>query len=465
MTKSSNALKFEIVETVEEVKPPEVTATENPIEHLKELKSLSKLELLNQLDELRELSQLTELKNLKQLDKLSHLYDLEKLEKLDQLDQLHQLIYLKKLDALNKLDKIDDLKMLNHLSDLEQLLEVYGDQFESIRYLSHLENLKELENLKDLKNLDQIQELNKLQRLDELSKLRELQNLESLHKLSHLRDLDKLEALTKLEKLDNLQELQQLEQLKKMDNLSKLDKLEDEKVLSYLNKLDQLNILKDKGSTLVLKMVGSLVLDFIKVAALAALMVYMVGKNTESQTVGRILPYLGFGEGEKVNIGLALLQREVSSKDFDRYYQSVVGRINHEVEAYYEYRDFKPSHFRYKILADLYSYNYETQEYNLKLVVKTEIGKKLDFYTKRYKEVYEYDKETNFTTEGSPSQEALMQGNIFFKQGKYIQALNEYSKVKEREKLSSVVFGEMVAFHLAYLTNSTELKSYIASKD
>ncbi|MFZ4713666.1 MAG: hypothetical protein ACOYL6_08145 [Bacteriovoracaceae bacterium] len=434
-----------------------------PIVDLRELKALNKLDqlqYLDQLDELKELSQLSQLKNLKQLDKLNNLFDLEKLSKLDQLENLHSLIYLKKLDSLNKLDKIDDLKMLNNLSDLEQMLELYGDQLQNVKYLSQLENLKNLTNLTELKHLEQIKELSKLHNLDSLVNLQELQNLESLSKLTNLKKLDQLETL---DKLDNLQELSKLDQLQRMDELKKLDKLDDEKILTYLGKLDQLSILKEKGSKFVLKMAFASVLDFLKVALMAALMVYMVGKNTESQTISRILPYLGFGEGEKVNLGLSLLEREVGAKDFERYYQNLLVRVQNEMDAFYDALDFKPSIYRYKILSDLYSYQYQSAQYNLSAVVKKGMGDKMEHFKKRYSEVYEFDREAKFTETGSPSQEALVSANIFFKQGKYLEALNHFAKVTDRQNLSSVAYGEMVAFHMAYLTDAQALKNYLGT--
>lgn len=297
------------------------------LRHLKEIKNLHHLKELKALDQLNHLMRL---KHLEKLDSLKELDQLKQMEMLEMLKQLDKLIYLNKLESLRKLDKLDGLAKVE---ELKVLLETHSEHFDKFTHLSQLEKL---DNLKRLDNLSRLSELENLASLGKMEKLSELKNLEKLTNLESLYKLDKLDDLAKLERLSKLDQLHYLEKLDNMQDLSKLDTLKDEEVRSSLAYLSKLEYFKGTNKHFIVKLALSSLFDIVKISVVAVGLLFILTKNVSYQTFNRLVPYLGFGEADRVNIALSILSQDLSTSEFDKLYKNLEARVKREASTLFD---------------------------------------------------------------------------------------------------------------------------------
>jgi hypothetical protein len=446
------------------------------LQKLEHLDSLEHLNELGQLTELKELSNLKELKNLdklkdiKSLDKLNHLLRLKHLDKLDnlknlnklssldelsRLQQLEKLIYLNKLDGLKKLDKLDGLAKVE---ELKILLETHSENFDKFSHLSHLErldNLKRLDNLNKLSDLSQLEALGGLEKLTELKSLDKLTNLQSLYKLDKLEDLSKLERLTKLD------QLHYLEKLDNMQDLSKLDTLKDEEVKASLSYLSKLEIFQGTNKHFIMKLFLSSFFDVGKIALVACLLVFVLTKNVSYQTFNRLVPYLGFGEADRVNIALSILAQDLNKTDFDKMYKNVEARVKREASMLFNASTPKGLN-EYAIAENLTAYNYANAEYDMSAFAKKEIDGWVKETLNKFNTSYEYDVERlSSVAELQSDMTYYREASIFMKQMSYVKAFDAFSKIQHPTRFQALGHGRAYAFYMAFVNQPKELKTIL----
>lgn len=438
------------------------------LDHLKELKPLEHLEKLDNLTQLKQLKNLSQLKQLDKVDKLNHLMRLRYLEKLDELralhrlgdlDKLNKLSQLDKLSYLNKLDglkKIEKLESLNKLDELRDLLEQHSKDFER---LDHLKHIAKLDNLKQLDNLDKLDNLQSLDSLVGLERLSDLSKLEKLNHLHELSSLEKLESLSSLERLSKLDQLRHLEKLENMQDLGKLDYLKDSKVQRALKGLEKLSYFQDHSKKFYLKLVSSIAVDFFKIITITGLLFFVFTKNVSRQTFDRLLPYLGFGEADRVNLALSIMSQDLSSSDFDVHYANLELRVKREVAMLFDPKTEKGL-ADYHLAENLTAYSFNHGKYDLGTLSKKERDIWSEKIFKKYQDSYEYDMER--TSERSDLKEDIShytRANIFLNQQKYLEAFLQFSKVNSDRNFEALGFGRSYAFYMAFLNQPKDLKN------
>lgn len=443
------------------------------LDRLDKLEHLDKLDELQHVDELRhlkELNNLGKLKDLKSLDKLNHLLRLKHLDKLDslkELDQLKQLemmemlkqldklIYLNKLEGLRKLDKLDGLVKVE---ELRVLLETHSENFDKFSQLSHLEKL---DNLKRLDNLSRLSDLEKLGALEQMEKLTELKSLEKLVNLQSLYKLDKLDDLAKLERLSKLDQLHYLEKLDNMQDLSKLDTLKDEEVRSSLTYLSKLEIFKGTNKHFILKLALSSLFDIVKITVVAVGLLFVLTKNVSYQTFNRLVPYIGFGEADRVNIALSILSQDLSTSEFDKLYKDLEARVKREASTLFDSHTTKGLN-EYRIAENLLAYNYVVDTYDIAAVSKKERTEWADKSFKRFNQSYEYDLERlapDMTVQEDIQK--FREASIFMKQQKYVKAFDMFNQIQQPKKFEALGHGRAYSFYMAFLNQPKELKTIL----
>ncbi len=443
------------------------------LDKLGELENLQEMENLSQLDNLKYLTGLKELKNLtglNKLDKLHHLMRLKSLNKLEELqaldnlkelDKLSRLKDLDKLSLLNKLDvlkKIEKLDVLHKVEDLRLLMQDHAEDFQKLDNLKYIEKLDSLKKLQALESLDNLRALDSL---SELEKLKELTKLDKLSRLNELSNLERLEALSGLEKLHKLDELRHLEKLDKMQDLSKLDNLKDAKVQRALMGLDKLSYFQDNTKKFVLKIFTSIFLDLFKVVMIASLMFFVFTKNISRQTFDRMIPYLGFGEADRVNLALSILAKDLSSGDFDGHYKNLEKRVKREVSSVFDANSMKNLE-HYRLLENLTSYNYHHETYDLSAYAKLELNTWATKTQTKFNDSYAYDIEH---LAAKPEMEDEINhfrtASIFMKQQKYFESFVEMNQIKNKSAFASLGHGLNYAFYMAFRTKPVDLKLYL----
>ena len=448
---------------------------------LHKLNSLERLELidfgkLDQLDSLKKLNQLDDIPSMKKMEDLKHLKHLQELrglKKIAGLDQLHHLLRLQKLDKLGELknlehlqalNKIDDLQVLGRVEELEKLLKTHGHE------LSNIENLQSLENLKSLRQLEKLHELIQLDKLDKLDQLHFLENLQNLDHLTDLRKLerlgelhhlDDLNGLTQLEHLKKLEQLKQLDKLDHMQDLAKLDVLKENNVQLALKGIEKLSFLEENKGKFFAKLFTSIFLDIFKVVAVATILLFIFTKNVSRQTIDRFVPYLGFGEADRVNIALSILSHDLSKPDFDNMYKNVESRVKREAATLFDAHSPKGLN-EFAIAQNLTSYSYATTEYNISAFAKKELEEWSTLVETKFKSSYEYDierlqQEPALTADITLYREA----NIFMKQQNFVKALDAFNKIQHQNRFEALGHGRAYVFYMAFVNQQKELKSIL----
>lgn len=475
--------------------------------HLDKLDELTHLEALEALRELQSLDMLHELKNLEQLSKLDdlrHLKELNKVEELrsliddfsrivptetfedilakqnDELAMLHRLDELRKLDNLIKLEdlnyltflgKLESLKELNNLELLDKLKSLQElnqlDQMEHLTKLDQLERLHDLDNLKDLENLrqlgkmDRLDELEKLESLRFLKELNRLDELDILRKLEELRALGELDRLRELAKLDNLERLERLNELEQLDKLETLKVLQNPKVLNAIDKIENLPLFRDKFHIYIMKSLMNSLLDFVKVAGLCVLVVYLVTTHMNRETVAKMLPYLGFGQSHRVNFAMELLADSVPREQFLRYYNYLLKRVDEQASDYFDMpaKMALTSMRSVQILDQLYSYDFTegADGESLKNHVETVMSKGATTALKRYEEVSGYEMEKGLVSGNDKN--AMHQAAIFMRNREFVKAIAEFSRIGGLDKYDSVAHGINYSIHELYREDPALVKS------
>jgi hypothetical protein len=428
------------------------------LDNLKYLPALRDLSKLNDLGKLDKLNHLIRLKSLNKLEELQALDSLRDLDKLDKLKDLDKLSLLHKLDNLKKIEKLD---ALNKLDDLRLLLQDHSDDFQKLENLKYIEKLDGLKKLQALESLDNLKALDSLSDLEKLKDLKELSKLEKLNRLNELGNLDRLEALSGLERLNKLDELRHLEKLEQMQDLSKLDYLKDTKVQRALLGLDKLSLFEENSKKFFFKLISSIFVDLFKVVAIASLMFFVFTKNISRQTFDRLIPHLGFGEADRVNLALSILSKDLSSGDFDLHYKNLESRVRREVSSIFDTKVPKNLE-HYRLLENLTSYNYRHEAYDLNAYAKVELNAWATKTHAKYTDSYTYDVER---MTGKPEMEKdlshYMKGSIFMKQQKYLEAFIEMDQIKRKEAFVALGSGLTNAFYMAFRTKNIDLKLYL----
>lgn len=428
------------------------------LDNLRFLKEISGLKNLHNLDKLDKLNHLIRLKSLNKLEELQSLDHLRELGKLDKLAQLDRLSLLNKLDLLKKLEKLDGL---SRLEDLRILLQDHSDDFQKLDNLKFIERLDNLKKLQALESLDNLRSLDSLVELDKLRDLKDLSKLEKLNRLNELSHLDKLEGLSSLVRLDKLDELRHLDKLENMQDLSKLDHLKDAKVQTALKGLEKLNFFQENSKKFFLKLFTSIFVDIFKVVAISFLLLFVFTKNVSRQTFDRMVPYLGFGEADRVNLALSILSQDLSSGDFDRHYKNLELRVKREAASVFDLRSPKDLE-HYRLLENLTSYNYRHEAYDLTAFAKKEISDWATKTHKKFQESYTYDIETQG---GDPAMKEdidhYTKASIFIKQQKFLEAFVEINQIKHKNQFESLSAANAYAFYMAFMTKPTDLKLYL----
>lgn len=446
------------------------------LDQLSALENLQEMGNLAQLDNLKYLTGLKDLKNLtglNQLDKLNHLMRLKSLNKLEELqaldnlkdlDKLSRLKELDKLSLLNKLDvlkKIEKLEVLNKVEDLRLLMQDHADDFQKLDNLKYIEKLDSLKKLQALESLDNLRALDSLSELEKLRELKDLSKLEKLGRLSELSNLDKLEALSGLDRLNKLDELRHLEKLDQMQDLSKLDNLKDAKVQRALMGLDKLSYFQDNSKKFVLKLFASIFVDAVKIIAIASLMFFVFTKNISRQTFDRLIPHLGFGEADRVNLALSILSKDLSSGDFDLHYKNLENRVKREVSSIFDSKVAKNLE-HYRLLENLTSYNYRHESYDLMAYAKKELNAWATKTQVKFNDSYTYDVESaTGKAEMENDLNHFVRASIFIKQQKYLEAFIEMDQIKKKSAFVSLGHGQTYAFYMAFRTKNIDLKLYL----
>lgn len=449
------------------------------LDKLGELENLQEMENLHHLDSLRhlkELGGLKDLSSLKMLDKLNHLMRLKSLNKLEELQALDQLKGLEKLSGLKELDKlsllnkldvlkkIEKLEVLNKVEDLRSLMLDHAEDFQKLDNLRFIEKLENLKKLQSLENLDQLKALDSLSELKNLTDLKDLHKLEKLNKLNELSHLDRLDNLSGLDRLTKLDELRHLEKLENMQDLHKLEYLKDAKVQTAIKGLDKLEFFQDNSKKFFLKLGASVAFDLFKIVAVSTFLLFMFTKNISRQTFDRLVPYLGFGEADRVNIALSILSQDMSSGDFDNHFKNLERRVQREAATVFSTAEKNLDHYR--MLENLTAYNYQHQSYDLAAFAKKELDMWAPKVHQRYQDSYEYDVEkTAGRAELSMDIASITKASIFIKQQKYLEALAELDQVKNRREFASLSHGKTYAFFMAFRTKPQELKLYLEKKE
>ena len=440
------------------------------LDKLDQLENLNQLSHLQELEGLKDLKNLSSLKDLKELDKLNHLIRLNHLDKLDSLKelghlqhmemlemlkQLDKLIYLNKLESLKKLDKLDGL---SKVEDLKILLETHSENFDKFSLLTHLEKL---DNLKNLNHLEKLSDLEKLSVLVKMDRLTELKNLEKLTNLDHLHKLDQLDDLAKLERLSKLDELRYLEKLDSMQDLSKLDNLKDQEVRKSLSYLEKLDYFKGTNKQFLVKISLSALFDIFKIAAVGACLLFVMTKNVSYQTFNRLVPYLGFGEADRVNIALSILSHDLGKSDFDHLYKDVEARVKREAATLFDPSSPKGLN-DYRIAENLSSYQYQNETYDLAALSKKERTEWADKMLLKFNNSYEYDIERLMIDPALQEDiKIYREASIFMKQHKYSEAFSLFSKVEHPKKFEALGFGRSYVFYMAYMNQPKELRTLL----
>ena len=448
---------------------------------LTKLNFLDRLDLidfgkLDQLDSLKKLNQLDDIPSMKKMEDLKHLTHLKELrglKKISGLDQLHHLLRLQKLDKLGELknlehlqalNKIDDLQVLNRVDDLEKLLKEHGPE------LANIENLQSLENLKSLRQLEKLHELNQLDKLDKLDQLHFLENLQNLDHLTDLRKLerlgelhhlDSLNGLTQLEQLKKLEQLKQLDRLDHMQDLAKLDVLQEKNVQLALKGIEKLSFLEENKGKFFAKLFTSIFLDIFKVVAVATILLFIFTKNVSRQTIDRFVPYLGFGEADRVNIALSILSHDLSKPDFDKMYKNVESRVKREAAALFNASTPKGL-TEYALAENLTSYSYSTTEYNIAAYAKKEVEEWSELALTKFKTSYEYDVE-RLQLEATLTADLTLyrEANIFMKQQNFVKAFDAFNKIQHQNRFEALGHGRAYVFYMAFVNQQKELKSIL----
>lgn len=446
------------------------------LDKLGQLENLQELEKLGKLDNLKELKHLGGLKNLQglhKLDKLNHLMrlkflnKLEELQALDQLKELDKLSRLKDLDKLSLLNKLDVLKkiekldVLHKVEDLRLLMQDHADDFQKLDNLKYIEKLDGLKKLSALESLDNLKALDSLSELDKLAGLKDLSKLDKLNRLNELGALDRLEALSGLDRLSKLDELRHLEKLDSMQDLAKLDYLKDAKVQSALKGLDKLSLFQESSKKFFFKLFASIFVDVFKVAAITCLMLFVFTKNVSRQTFDRLVPYLGFGEADRVNIALSILSHDLSSTDFDRHFKNLENRVKREAASVFDASTSKNLD-HYRILENLTSYNFHHESYDLTAFTKKELNEWAAKTNKSFNDTYAYDMETvGKNPEFQGDVDHYTKASIFVKQQKFLEGFVEMNQIESKEKFASLGHGMTYAFYMAFRTKPVDLKLFV----
>lgn len=440
------------------------------LENLQSLEGLDKLDNLENLKDLKDLGQLQELKKLDKLNHLMRLKNLNKLEELQALDHLkdlNKLDQLKDLDKLSSLSKLDSLKqiekleVLNKIEELRLFMRDHAEELGRLDQLQYLSKLSELKKLQSLEGLDQLKKLDQLSDLSALKDLKELGKLDKLQRLTELQQLEKLENLSGLEKLNKLDDLRHLDKLDKMQDLSKLEYLKETKVQSALKGLDKLSFFELNNKTFFFKLFTSIFFDVIKIGLVASLMFFVFTKNISRQTFDRLVPYLGFGEADRVNLALSILSKDLTSKDFDTHFINLQSRVKREVASVFDPKAPKTLN-EYRILENLTAYNYVQENYDLAAFTRSEVKEWVGKIHKKYTDSYSYDVEKlQPQPEMHEDLTRFTKASIFIKQEKYIDAWAELDHIKNPHLFASLGAAESYTFYMAFMSTPKELKLYL----
>ncbi len=425
------------------------------LEHLKDLKDLDQLQELKKLDKLHHLMRLKNLNKLEELQALDHLKDLNKLDKLKDLDKLSS---LSKLDALKQIEK---LEVLNKIEELRVFMRDHAEELGRLDQLQYLNKLSELKKLQSLEGLDHLKKLDHLSDLSALKDLKELGKLDKLQRLSELGQLEKLENLTGLEKLNKLDDLRHLDKLDKMQDLSKLEYLKESKIQTALQGLDKLNFFELNHKKFFFKLFTSIFFDVIKIGLVASLMFFVFTKNISRQTFDRLVPYLGFGEADRVNLALSILSKDLTSKDFDVHFVNLQGRVKREVASVFDPKVPKTLN-DYRTLENLSAYNYVQENYDLSAFTRAEVKEWLGKTHKKYVDSYAYDLE-KFQAQPEMQDDVtrFTKASIFLKQEKYMDAWAELDHIKNATAFASLGAAKSYTFYMAFVASPKELKLYL----
>jgi hypothetical protein len=216
--------------------------------------------------------------------------------------------------------------------------------------------------------------------LDQLKGIQQLleNNREVLSKLKHLEALDNLPLLGQLSQLDKLE---RLDELKRLDELAAIG-LKLDAPPAFQGEATELESSPSRALPENFKIQRSLSehllsfgLDLLRTLVLAAGLFFFVTHPHGRKLVNQAVAYLGFGQGIQVNWALETLWNS-SPQDFDRYWRDFIKRIESDLDLIVDKRTPYSLKFRYELLLQLgsYEFNYEGQSLS-KLVKQKIIGR------------------------------------------------------------------------------------------
>lgn len=361
---------------------------------LSHLTKLDKIEGLNHLESLEKLEELKKLDNLQMMENLSQLIQLENLAKLENLKSLDKLDYLKDIHEFRCFESLENLSQLERLAELDRL-----SQLDSLYKLSHLDKLEQLEGLD---KLEWLKELSQLDRLETLTQISEFFNNhhEKLAKLKHLEALDNLALLDKLSQLDRLDKLDKLDELRNLDKLSELSQLDRLSALSEIPPPTPLpesqpvqntisgpqiveGVVKTQSKREILYYALSFFADLLKTTIVAGLLVFVLQTSDARRSISQAISYLGFGEGMQVGWALETLSK-AAPNDFPRYLKDFEARVEQEIELVVSQRVPWTLDTRFGKLLQLWSYDFELQDFSLHELVKQKLTLRLEVAERKW---------------------------------------------------------------------------------
>jgi hypothetical protein len=187
----------------------------------------------------------------------------------------------------------------------------------------------------------------------------------------------------------------------------------------------------------------------------------MFTKNVTHQTIDRFLPYLGFGEADRVNLAMAILAKDMTASDFEKHYKNLEYRVSREVGMVFDQKKYSRTIEDFYLMQNLSSYDFSGGDHNLQAHSLKQQNEWASKAQKKYTESYSYDVEVLSTEEMQEDLESFTKANIFFKQQQFLNAYIEFDKIKQKQKFSSLSAGMSYSFYMAYKENSKDLNFYI----
>jgi hypothetical protein len=199
------------------------------------------------------------------------------------------------------------------------------------------------------------------------------------------------------------------------------------------------------------------------VAILQLWLVFLVTKNSSRTTIEKVLPYLGFGDANKVSIGLAMLENEVPVEKFESYYKSVLDRVDSEINSIFDLHHFTPSVASYNTLEQIYNYRYKSEDKDLHTYVRNKFEKKKEFWHKRFKETYEFDME-NLDNKfyDKTDMRVLREAFKYFRKKRYSKFFITLEQIKYPKRYDSLRYAKPVVFIKWYEKNQEGLEDFLS---